>query len=197
MLEQSFFPGIMYMRSLDPKWMFSEDKGAAGNLTGAKKAFVQNILPMMFKSGIKKRLHSHGIGRDSKTEVEEKMKRDLSALSNLLGDKDYFFGKTPGSFDATGNIINTLNDSFIIILAFAHLCMLYSCPQPTDTVLNFVDSSCTNLRQFYERVKGSAFPDWHHLCSTLELNKPTAEQVAAENDKILAQENFAKSELQV
>uniref|UniRef100_A0AC34QSQ1 Failed axon connections n=1 Tax=Panagrolaimus sp. JU765 TaxID=591449 RepID=A0AC34QSQ1_9BILA len=181
LLEDSFIPAIFYFRSLDPKWMFTEDKGLLGNFTGAKKVLFKTMGPRQIKSAIKKRLHVQGMGRNSPDEVEEIMKRDLKALSNLLADKDYFFGSSPGSFDAT---------------AFACLAMLLECPQPNDSIVKFVDSNVSNLRAFFNRVKAQAWPDWDHVCQNLELNRKTDAEIAAEVNQQVAAENFEKSELQ-
>lgn len=46
-------------------------------------------------------LFRQGLGRHSEAEILELGSRDLTALSDLLGDKAYFFGSKPTSFDAT------------------------------------------------------------------------------------------------
>ncbi|KAE9547746.1 hypothetical protein FO519_009041 [Halicephalobus sp. NKZ332] len=165
MLEGDFFPGMIFLRGINPKWMFSEDQGALGNLRGLKKTILKTIGPAALKSNIKKRLFIQGMGRNNQDEVEEIVKKDLRALSNLLGDQPYFFGEKPNSFDVT---------------AFAHLAMLLSCPQPNDNVLKFVESSTSNLKSFFDRVKDLAWPDWDHVCQTLELNPKTEEEKQAE-----------------
>uniref|UniRef100_A0AC34QSH8 Uncharacterized protein n=1 Tax=Panagrolaimus sp. JU765 TaxID=591449 RepID=A0AC34QSH8_9BILA len=168
MLEESFFKALVYLRAVDPKWMFSEDQGALGNLHGAMKTIVKTIAPMKVKSNIKKRLHILGIGRNSQEEIEEILKKDLEALSSLLGDQDYFFGSSPNSFDAT---------------AFAHLAMLLSCPQPNNNILEYVDNHTPNLKAFFNRVKAQAWPDWDHVCQTLELNPPVAAETTVKFDQ--------------
>ena len=165
LLEDNFFPGIIFLRAVNIKWMFNEEQGFLGNITGFKKNILKTVAPLALKSKIKKRLLIQGMGRNSQDEVQEILKRDLSALSNLLGDKPFFFGDKPNSFDAT---------------AFAHLAMLLSCPQPNDEVLKYVDSSTSNLKSFFERVKALAWPDWDHVCQTLELNPKTEEEKQAE-----------------
>jgi glutathione S-transferase len=159
LLEQSFFPALMYLRGVDPKWMFNAEYGALGNMTGVKKVFAQSFAPILLKRRINQRLINHGYGRNSQDEIEEILRRDLKALSTLLGDKPFFFGPTPSSFDST---------------AFAHLAQFYACPQPNDVVLKFSELNTPNLKAFFERVKAEVWSDWEELGRTLAMNpEPT------------------------
>lgn len=91
------FSALIYLRAVDPRWMFGAEYGALGNMTGPKKFFAQNLAPTLLKRKISQRLRVHGYGRHSQGEIEEILRRDLSALSTLLGDKPFFFGPTPSS----------------------------------------------------------------------------------------------------
>ena len=87
----------MYLRGVNCSWMFSEEFGALNNMTGAKKFIAKNFAPTLLKRRINQRLHAHGYGRNSQDEIEEIMRKDLTALSSLLGDKPFFFGSKPSS----------------------------------------------------------------------------------------------------
>uniref|UniRef100_A0A914Y0E5 Metaxin glutathione S-transferase domain-containing protein n=1 Tax=Panagrolaimus superbus TaxID=310955 RepID=A0A914Y0E5_9BILA len=105
------------------------------------------------------RLQAHGYGRNTQDEIEEILRKDLKALSTLLGDKPFFFGPTPSSFDST---------------AFAHLAQFFACPQPNDVVLKFAELNTPNLKAFFERVKSEVWADWEELGRTLAMNpEPT------------------------
>lgn len=52
------------------------------------------------RDGIKNYMHGQGFGRFSEHEQLELANRDITAISNLLGDKAYLFGDTPSAADA-------------------------------------------------------------------------------------------------
>lgn len=95
----------MYLRAVDPKWMFNAEFGALGNITGVKKVFAQSFAPILLKRRINQRLQMHGYGRNSQDEIEEILRKDLKALSTLLGDKPFFFGPTPSSVCYTSKFL--------------------------------------------------------------------------------------------
>uniref|UniRef100_A0AC34RS89 Glutathione S-transferase n=1 Tax=Panagrolaimus sp. JU765 TaxID=591449 RepID=A0AC34RS89_9BILA len=155
LLEESLFRAILYMRVQDLSWLFSADKGMLRNFTGVKKCMVSNFGPKMFKKQLQKSLQIQGMGRNSLQEVVEIMKRDLSALSTLLGDKPYFFGNKPTSFDAT---------------AFGQLAQVFYTPQPVDDVINFAEKTTPNLKAFVERIKKQYWPEWDEVTRTLSMD---------------------------
>lgn len=68
------------------------------------------VPPLMYKK-MKKRLWLHGIARYPKEERLQKVDSSLSALSFLLGDREFIFGDAPCTTDAVifsvvGNILN-------------------------------------------------------------------------------------------
>jgi glutathione S-transferase len=58
------------------------------------------IMPGIIRKDVKKTLTRQGYGRHSETELLTLADEQFSALSVLLGDKDYFFGDKISSFDA-------------------------------------------------------------------------------------------------
>ena len=51
---------------------------------------LRAIVPTLIRRGIKKALHAHGLGRHTHSEILDVTKKDLTALSDFLGTKDYF-----------------------------------------------------------------------------------------------------------
>lgn len=49
---------------------------------------------------MRRNLFGHGLGRHTEAEIFELGTQDLTALSDLLGAKPYFFGDKPSTFDA-------------------------------------------------------------------------------------------------
>lgn len=115
-----------------------------------------SILNFVFKIGFKKLLRDSlgsGTGRFTNEEVIEGAKEDLKALSNLLGNKDWFFGKEPHLLDC---------------VAFAHLAQFIHVP--FGGIKEFMETQTPNLLALVERMKNKYWPDWEEMCSTLDLN---------------------------
>lgn len=155
LLEESLFRAILYMRMQDLSWVFSVEKGLLGNYSGIKKCMAGNFGPKMFKKNLQKSLQVQGMGRNSLKEVVEIMKRDLMALNTLLGDKPFFFGNKPTSFDAT---------------AFGQLAQIFYTPQPVDDVVKFAETNTPNLKNFVERIKSQYWPEWDEITKNLLMN---------------------------
>ena len=78
-------------------------------------ALLREIVPILARAKVTSALHKQGMGRHSETEIFEIGAQDLTALSDLLSDKTYFFGDKPCSFDAVAYSILAqfiLSDSF-------------------------------------------------------------------------------------
>lgn len=84
----------------------------------------------------------HGTGRHSAEEIFEFGMQDIDALSDCLGDKNYFLGDKPTSLDtsAFGFLINTLG-----------------CP--IESPLKEHGLSKDNLRNYVERIKLKYYSD--------------------------------------
>ncbi|MEW6982335.1 glutathione S-transferase family protein [Colwelliaceae bacterium 6471] len=95
-VEESLYWCLVYSRwAKDDTWRVVKD----AFFSQMPVPFKWFIPPLIRKSVIKN-LHGQGIGRHSETEVLTIADEHFSALSTLLGDKDYFFGPQPSSFDA-------------------------------------------------------------------------------------------------
>ena len=73
-----------------------------------KKEFFSSLpFPVRFavapliRKGIISALHKQGLGRHSEQEINLIADKTFQALSDVLGDKTYFFGDKPCTFDAT------------------------------------------------------------------------------------------------
>ncbi|XP_035225608.1 failed axon connections-like [Stegodyphus dumicola] len=116
----------------------------------------KGLLHFFFKLGFKsniKRAVGHGVGRHNSDEIYEFGKKDLKALSEYLAEKPYFFGEEPHLLDC---------------VAFSHLCQFVYIP--FGGLKEYLESDCTNLLSFVERMKERYWPDWEEMCKTLELN---------------------------
>ena len=63
---------------------------------------LRQLVPVFARRGLRKQLHGQGTGRHSRDDIFAIGCRDVSALSELLGDQAFFLGDEPTSLDATG-----------------------------------------------------------------------------------------------
>ncbi|MEP1555039.1 MAG: glutathione S-transferase family protein [Paraglaciecola sp.] len=62
---------------------------------------LNKIIPKVAKKGMIKAMHGHGIGRHSEAEILQIAEAQLHAMSDLLGDKEYFFNNKLSLLDIT------------------------------------------------------------------------------------------------
>ncbi|KAK8719749.1 hypothetical protein OTU49_013821, partial [Cherax quadricarinatus] len=156
-----------------------------------QRALPTIILNFLFKRKFKaaaKKVRAHGIGVHKPEEIEEFGHNDLTVLSDLLGDKPFFFGDSPTSLD---------------VVAFANLAqVVYMDKEVSYSLRDWMAENCPNLVEFCNRVKDQAFPDWEEMCTNLDLNshlpKPPpeekVEEVAAEKKDEKSKEEEKKDE---
>jgi glutathione S-transferase len=130
--EESLYWPVLYVRwSNEATWpeLAAQFKKIVPPVIGA-------LIVNMIRKDTLKSAWAQGIGRHTLDNVISHAKSDVDALSTLLGDKNYLFGDTPTSFDASlfGSIAN--------VLAF-----------PADGPLAAYAKEKKNLVDFVERVK--------------------------------------------
>ncbi|KAH9503213.1 hypothetical protein Btru_068486 [Bulinus truncatus] len=97
---------------------------------------------------IKQELHGHGIGRHSDIEIWSIGEGDLTALSELLGDKSYMFGDQPSEIDCA---------------VFGMLSMVVWQMKGTRHEA-LVHDELKNLVAYCNRMKKAFWPDWDNRC---------------------------------
>merc|ERR1711879_341502 len=114
----------------------------------------------MIRKGIKK-VKAAGFAGYTAEEIEQFAKDDLKVLSDLLGEKQFFFGDDPNHLD---------------LVAFAHLALVLGVDSSENGVKcplkEFIESECTNLVGLVTRMKDRAWGDhWDEaIGEKLELN---------------------------
>lgn len=134
----------------------------------------------MLRKGMKK-VKAAGFAGYTAEEIESYAKDDLKVLSELLGEKQFFFGDDPNYLD---------------LVAFSHLALVLGvdnsdagikCP-----IKEFVESDCTNLVGLVTRMKDRAWGDhWDEaIGEKMELNPhipkpdpPKEEEVKEEKEE--------------
>ncbi|XP_045111673.1 failed axon connections-like isoform X1 [Portunus trituberculatus] len=154
---------------------FTEDfKLNLKNMYMVQRALPAIIDNFLFKRKLKaaaKKVRAHGIGVHKPEEIEEFGHNDLMVLSDLLGDKPFFFGDDPTTLD---------------VVAFANLAQVaFMDKEVSYSLRDWMTENCANLVEFCNRVKERAFPDWEEMCTTLDLNShlpkpPPTEEKAEE-----------------
>ncbi|KAK3859175.1 hypothetical protein Pcinc_034686 [Petrolisthes cinctipes] len=149
-------------------------RAAKLNLQQALNTRIPNaVLNFAFKLRYRqaaKKVRAHGIGVHKPEEIEEFGHNDLTVLSDLLGDKQFFFGDNPSTLD---------------VVAFANLAQVaFMDKEVSYSLRDWMTENCSNLVEFCNRIKERAFPDWDEMCNTLDLNshipKPPPEEKVEE-----------------
>merc|ERR550519_2009325 len=96
------------------------------------------------RKGLKK-VKAHGLGVHTPEEIEQFGKKDLQALSEMLGDKEFFFGDEPAMLD------------LVVYSHVAQLVMIekdYPC-----TLRDYLEADCKNLVGLVNRMKDRCWAD--------------------------------------
>lgn len=142
------------------------------------------ILNLVFKhtflrKGVKK-IKAAGFSGFSAEEIEQFGKDDLKVLSELLGEKQFFFGDEPQHLD---------------LVAFSQLAQALTVDDGEEGVKcplkDFINSECTNLVGLYTRMKDRAWADhWDEaIGESMDLNphipkpEPPKEEEKKEEEK--------------
>lgn len=92
----------LYWTVVHSRWIRDENWAIMKNMLFGSMPFpIKLFIPAMIRKNVRKAMKGHGIGRHSDAEITEIGGRDLLALSDFLGNKQYFFGESPSSLDAT------------------------------------------------------------------------------------------------
>ncbi|WP_119343750.1 glutathione S-transferase family protein [Facilibium subflavum] len=97
--EEHLYWALVYSRWVDNNTgnTWKKDLSSQSNMPGF---LFKMILKVMTKNVIKQ-LDGHGIGRHTSVQIYQLADQDLKALSDALGDQDYFFNNEPTLLDHT------------------------------------------------------------------------------------------------
>merc|ERR1739838_1104995 len=175
MVENHLHWTIVHWRSKDAENILKGYKLDIQTIIGSKAPAA--ILNFFFKysfcrKGLKK-VKAHGLGVHTAEEIEQFGKNDLLVLSEMLGDKEFFFGDEPAMLD---------------MVVFSHVSQLvmvdkeYPCP-----LRDYVEADCTNLVGSVNRMKDRCWGDhWENATGEeMDLNPhiPKPEPPAPEPEK--------------
>lgn len=96
-LDENLYWCLVYSRwAKDDTWVHVK-KAFFGSMPYPLKFIVPPVARKTVLSALKKQ----GLGKHSDEEIKIISKRSFQALSDILGEKPYFFGETPSTFDVT------------------------------------------------------------------------------------------------
>ncbi|CAJ0595206.1 unnamed protein product [Cylicocyclus nassatus] len=155
LIEDSLRWVLIELRSRDNKW-FASNMGFLPHFEGFKKMAFKNFVCEMIRRKLQAQAKFQGMGRNSPEEVTILAKKDLDALSQFLGNKQYFFGDQPVTLDCE---------------IFAHLAQFLYTPLPASPELRtYIQEHCQNLVAFVERMKARYWPDWEEATNKRSMD---------------------------
>jgi glutathione S-transferase len=129
--EEHLYWGIVYSRWVDDAgWAHQHPK-----IKAFVPAALSWVLPGVLRSGVKKTLHHHGLGRHDPATLYKLACDDLDALSRLLGEQPFFLGDAPRTADCA-----------------AHAMIWHCLASPFDNPLTARVKAHGNLVDYVERM---------------------------------------------
>ena len=132
----------LYWCLVKSRWIGDQYPQTREDFFGDMPPPLKWIVPVLAQRGVKKTLYLHGIGRHSDEEMLEIARKDFQALSDYIGDKDFFHGKGPSTMD---------------VIAFAFLVEFIK--PDVKLPLNEMARSYPNLVAFVERLHQRYYVD--------------------------------------
>jgi len=176
MVENHLHWALVHWRSKNHENML---KGYKMNLqTAIGSRLPTSVLNFYFKytycrKGLKK-VKAQGLGVHSAEDIEQFGKNDLTVLSELLGDKEFFFGDEPAMLD---------------LVVFSHVAQIVMVDKEQPCSLrDFLEADCKNLVGLVNRMKDRCWGDhWDNATGDeMDLNPhiPKPEPPAPEPEKV-------------
>merc|ERR1719410_64863 len=190
MVENHLHWTIVYWKSKDVDNILKGYKLNLQSAIGSKAP--ASILNFYFKytfcrKGLKK-VKAHGLGVHTAEEIENFGKKDLQTLSEMLGDKEFFFGDEPAMLD---------------LVVFSHVAQLVMVDKEYSCALrDYLEADCKNLVGLVNRMKDRCWNEhWENATGEeMDLNphipkpEPPVEEVKEEEKKEETKEEEKKEE---
>merc|ERR1712115_635976 len=179
MVENHLHWTIVYWKSKDVDNILKGYKLNLQSAIGSKAP--ASLLNFYFKytfcrKGLKK-VRSNGMGVHTAEEIENFGKKDLQTLSEMLGDKEFFFGDEPAMLD---------------LVVFSHVAQLVMVDKEHSCALrDYLEADCKNLVGLVNRMKDRCWNEhWENATGEeMDLNphipkpEPPVEEVKEEEKK--------------
>lgn len=190
MVENHLHWTVVYWKSKDVDNILKGYKLNLQSAIGSKAP--ASLLNFYFKytfcrKGLKK-VRSNGMGVHTAEEIENFGKKDLQTLSEMLGDKEFFFGDEPAMLD---------------LVVFSHVAQLVMVDKEYSCALrDYLEADCKNLVGLVNRMKDRCWNEhWENATGEeMDLNphipkpEPPVEEVKEEEKKEETKEEEKKEE---
>ncbi len=133
----------LYWTILDARWTIDAnfDKGPR-KFFEVIPAPVRALVVPMIRRKVRKHLHSQGMGRHTRAEIEQLGTKSINEIATYLGQKSFFMGPEPTGVDAT-----------MFAFVAGTLCPTF------DTPLRTTAERHDNLRRYVGRMTARYYPD--------------------------------------
>jgi glutathione S-transferase len=170
MIENELFWVLYWWRCKHPDRFLKGTQWNVQQSLGSKvpNSILNFIFKMKFRRGLNK-VKAQGLGVHKPEEIEEKGRKDLQVLSDLLADKDYFFGSEPTLVDAV---------AFSVLTQF--VCFD---PEVAFPLRTWIEQNTPNIITYVNRIKEGYFPDWEEMLKNLDLNSHLPKEKKEEEPK--------------
>lgn len=132
----------LYFALVHARWLLDVNFERGPRRFFARMGWAGPMVAAMVRRKVRGMLHAQGMGRHSEAEIVEFAKRDIDALSALLGDKPYLLGNEPSGADAT-----------MYAFVASVLCREFESP-----IHSHADRHA-NLRDYNERMRQRFYPE--------------------------------------
>lgn len=133
--------------------------------------FFKKTAMLLVRRNVKSNLNGHGMGRHTNEEVHEIAETDLKALSEYLGEKQFFMGENPSEIDAS---------------LFGLLAQLSYTDSGREKLIK---EELKNLEEYTNRMRDRYFPDWEEKLLQEKKKEDVAEEKKADEETNKKEEN--------
>ncbi|MDO8290594.1 MAG: glutathione S-transferase family protein [Parvibaculum sp.] len=97
LIEERLYFVVLYSRWMeDANWVVIK-----GLYFGMMPLPLRHLVPRLARKSVRNTLHAQGMGRHKRDEIYALGAADLNAMSDMLGDKPFFFGAEPSMADTS------------------------------------------------------------------------------------------------
>jgi len=150
MLEENTYWALIYNRYVDN---FNEYKKFMAQGPGG---IGFNVSQKMFQRKMRSNLEGHGMGRHVKAEVYQIAEDDLSALSKILGEKEFLLGDKISSFDC----------------AVFGLCANILYCGMDNPMKAYIRDNTSNINDLCDKIKETYWADWDEIIEGEKAAEP-------------------------